>query len=56
MSVRYLLPSVVVDYIEANGLYQDEAPNASSDKGKEREKTTGSSKDQGQSTQAQAAN
>jgi nicotinamide mononucleotide adenylyltransferase len=29
MSVRYLLPNPVVDYIEANGLYLDDGPNAS---------------------------
>jgi nicotinamide mononucleotide adenylyltransferase len=28
MSVRYLLPNPVVDYIEANGLYLDDGPNA----------------------------
>ena len=29
LSVRYLLPSAVIDYIEANGLYRDEGPNVS---------------------------
>lgn len=29
LSVRYLLPSTVIDYIEANGLYLDEGPNSS---------------------------
>lgn len=29
MSVRYLLPNPVVDYIEANGLYLDDGPNSS---------------------------
>ncbi|KIY69497.1 Nucleotidylyl transferase [Cylindrobasidium torrendii FP15055 ss-10] len=33
LSVRYLLPNPVVDYIEDRGLYQDEAPT---EKGKER--------------------
>lgn len=28
MSVRYLLPNPVVDYIEANGLYLDDGPNS----------------------------
>jgi nicotinamide mononucleotide adenylyltransferase len=42
LSVRYLLPTVVVDYIEQNGLYLEEgANNASStsysDKGNDRE-------------------
>ena len=27
--MRYLLPSAVIDYIEANGLYLDEGPNTS---------------------------
>jgi len=39
LSVRYLLPSPVVDYIEQHGLYQDESVNhttaSSSDKGKD---------------------
>ncbi|KAF8161312.1 hypothetical protein B0H34DRAFT_654180 [Crassisporium funariophilum] len=41
LSVRYLLPNSVVDYIEQNGLYQDEttiSANTSSEKGKERER------------------
>ena len=51
MSVRYLLPTVVVDYIEENGLYLEEGPNAApgssfSDKGKDREPiTSGARKD-----------
>ncbi|PPQ64927.1 hypothetical protein CVT26_015647 [Gymnopilus dilepis] len=50
LSVRYLLPNSVVDYIEQNGLYQDEAsstnqpPNNSTDKGKDRAVSAGSSK------------
>jgi nicotinamide mononucleotide adenylyltransferase len=28
MSVRYLLPNPVVDYIESNGLYLDDGPNS----------------------------
>lgn len=45
LSVRYLLPNSVVDYIEQNGLYQDETtslpPGNSLDKGKGRERETG---------------
>ncbi|KAF9451530.1 Nucleotidylyl transferase [Macrolepiota fuliginosa MF-IS2] len=40
LSVRYLLPNSVVDYIEQHGLYLDEAPNTSTTekgKGKDRE-------------------
>ena len=46
LSVRYLLPAPVVEYIEARGLYADDAPGAHSaegaflaekDKGKEKE-------------------
>jgi nicotinamide mononucleotide adenylyltransferase len=42
MSVRYLLPTVVVDYIEQNGLYLEEGSGTTSnisysDKGKDRE-------------------
>ncbi|KAF8911502.1 hypothetical protein CPB84DRAFT_1762015, partial [Gymnopilus junonius] len=51
LSVRYLLPNSVVDYIEQNGLYQDEtSSNANqptsnhTDKGKEKELSAGSSK------------
>ncbi|KJA28878.1 hypothetical protein HYPSUDRAFT_33297 [Hypholoma sublateritium FD-334 SS-4] len=49
LSVRYLLPNSVVDYIEQNGLYQDEMTSsptiAHSDKGKEREKEKGAEHD-----------
>lgn len=41
MSVRYLLASPVIDYIEKNHLYQDDGVNMASttqDKGKEKEK------------------
>ncbi|KAF8963682.1 hypothetical protein BDZ97DRAFT_1904839 [Flammula alnicola] len=42
LSVRYLLPNSVVDYIEQHGLYQDETAAspvcASTDKGKDKEK------------------
>lgn len=45
LSVRYLLPNSVVDYIEQNGLYQDETVSTS-EKGKERDReiVPGSSK------------
>ena len=51
MSVRYLLPAPVVDYIEQHGLYMDDGPNANSaagaiaaekEKGKEKEASTSS--------------
>ena len=51
LSVRYLLPAPVVDYIEQHGLYMDDGPNASSavgavlaerEKGKEKEASTSS--------------
>jgi len=42
LSVRYLLPNAVVDYIDRNELYQDETSissgNSSSDKGKDRDR------------------
>lgn len=41
LSVRYLLPNAVVDYIGQNELYQDEtisSGNSVSDKGKDRDK------------------
>ncbi|TFK82659.1 Nucleotidylyl transferase [Polyporus arcularius HHB13444] len=49
LSVRYLLPAPVVDYIEEHGLYMDDGPNASAasgavaaekEKGKEKEAST----------------
>ncbi|KAH8088954.1 hypothetical protein BXZ70DRAFT_1002090 [Cristinia sonorae] len=46
LSVRYLLPNPVVDYIEANGLYVDDGPNASASSGAiaaEKEKAAASS-------------
>jgi len=58
MSVRYLLPTVVVDYIEENGLYLEEgAITASSttysDKGKDRESIpSGARKDLNPNTQS----
>ncbi|KAF5355181.1 hypothetical protein D9756_005470 [Leucocoprinus leucothites] len=45
LSVRYLLPNAVVDYIEQRGLYQDEGPGSSNiDKGKERESSGSNSR------------
>lgn len=44
LSVRYLMPSPVIEYIESNGLYLDEGPNPSNTqymqqlRGKEKEK------------------
>ena len=38
LSVRYLLPASVVQYIEENDLYQDEAAAMNKEKGKEKEK------------------
>lgn len=41
LSVRYLLPSSVVDYIEQYALYQDESVStatANADKGKDKDK------------------
>lgn len=50
LSVRYLLPAPVVDYIEQNGLYTDDGPTASASSGaitaekeREKEKETGES-------------
>ncbi|KAF9012522.1 hypothetical protein BDQ17DRAFT_1344072 [Cyathus striatus] len=47
LSVRYLLPNAVVDYIEEHGLYQDEGANPpnNSEKGKDREPNGGSRKE-----------
>ncbi|PBK82846.1 Nucleotidylyl transferase [Armillaria gallica] len=46
LSVRYLLPTPVVDYIEQHGLYQEDSASASSptigEKGKERDQVGGS--------------
>jgi nicotinamide mononucleotide adenylyltransferase len=44
MSVRYLLPADVVDYIEEFGLYQEEGAGGGSgnDKGKEKENSESS--------------
>lgn len=41
MSVRYLIPVPVIQYIEQHRLYEDEASTgASTDKGKERQEST----------------
>ncbi|KAI0317177.1 hypothetical protein OF83DRAFT_1164033 [Amylostereum chailletii] len=42
LSVRYLLPAPVVDYIEQNGLYQDDGPNSSQHQQEKREEKDGS--------------
>ena len=44
LSVRYLLPAPVVDYIEQHGLYMDDGPGAAEkEKGKEKEAAAASS-------------
>lgn len=37
LSVRYLLPAAVVDYIEENNLYLDDGSSTEKEKGKERD-------------------
>jgi nicotinamide mononucleotide adenylyltransferase len=37
LSVQYLLPAAVIDYIEQNNLYPDDGPCMEKDKGKDRE-------------------
>jgi len=52
LSVRYLLPNRVVDYIEQHGLYLDEGAGTAitaSDKGKDREASPSLSKKEGTS-------
>lgn len=36
MSIRYLVPEQVVDYIEDHNLYDEDGTNSNSDKGKGR--------------------
>ncbi|KAK7057568.1 MFS domain-containing protein [Favolaschia claudopus] len=43
LSVRYLLPANVVDYIEQNGLYLEDSSSPSTEKGKEKESIAGTS-------------
>ena len=53
LSVRYLLPSQVVDYIEQNGLYVGDGPDASATGGAvsaEKERAEGKGKEEGPST------
>ena len=51
LSVRYLLPMPVVDYIEENGLYVDDGPNASAAAGAiAAEKEKGKGKEAGASS------
>ncbi len=54
LSVRYLLPAPVVDYIEANGLYTDDGPTPSAASGaiaaeREKEREKGKGKEVGSS-------
>ncbi|KAG6920206.1 hypothetical protein DXG01_004975 [Tephrocybe rancida] len=56
LSVRYLLPTVVVDYIEQHGLYQEEGPNTApptsfSDPGKGKGKEPSTAKNSHQQSQ-----
>ena len=41
LSVRYLLPSAVVDYIEENNLYLDDGSGPEKEKGKEKDNGSG---------------
>ncbi|KAH9925924.1 Nucleotidylyl transferase [Epithele typhae] len=55
LSVRYLLPAPVVEYIEERGLYMDDPAAAEKDKGKEREKGDGPAPSASPSSSAVAA-
>lgn len=55
LSVRYLLPAPVVEYIEANGLYTDDGPTASAASGAvAAEKEKGKAKEAAGSSQAKS--
>lgn len=41
LSVRYLLPAAVVDYIEENNLYLDDGAGPEKEKGKDRDSGSG---------------
>ncbi|KAH7883224.1 hypothetical protein F5I97DRAFT_210588 [Phlebopus sp. FC_14] len=52
LSVRYLLPAAVVDYIEENSLYLDDGPGPDKEKGKDKESGSGKREEVGSGTQA----
>ena len=53
LSVRYLLPAAVVDYIEENNLYLDDGSGPEKEKGKEKDSSSGKREgDLGVSTKA----
>lgn len=43
MSIRYLVPEPVVQYIEANRLYEEDGGGSSGEKGKDPERKAGES-------------
>jgi nicotinamide mononucleotide adenylyltransferase len=45
LSVRYLLPAAVVDYIEENNLYLDDGSGPEKEKGKEKDSSSGKRED-----------
>lgn len=53
LSVRYLLPAAVIDYIEAHGLYLDEGPNSGNAQYMEQLHKERDALQQAQQTQAQ---